>query len=151
MYERWIRDLEAAARAAIPTTYIGDKFRPDWGSFVSVCVCFQPVVSGELTDPKLREFAEIGGPEAESLPLRPGTEYPGVPSMAVKAPIRVVSDPAEEARTETRYWDAVVRRIWELYIKPSGVSFDEVLARVHREHPEIEEERAQGLSRNRNS
>jgi len=150
-HERWIKDLEFAARAAIPSSYIGEKFGRDWGSFVSICVCFQPVVSGECSAPKLREFAEIGGPEALSLPLKPGKQYPGGPLMAVKSPIRVMSDPAEEARIEARYRDDVVRHIWEHYIKHSGVSLDEVLAEVHREHPEIEEERAEGLSRNRNS
>jgi hypothetical protein len=108
-------------------------------------------VSGDPEEPKLREFADIGGPEAQSLPLKPGREYPGGPLMAMKPPIRVMSDPTEEARIEARHRDAVVRCIWELYIEPSGVTLDEVLAKVHRVHPEIEEERADGLSRNRNS
>jgi hypothetical protein len=110
------------------------------------------VVSGDPAEPKLREFAEVGGPEALSLPLKPGKDYPVGPLMTVKAPIRVMSDPAEEARIEARYRDAMLRRIYEIYIEqPSGVSLDDVLARVHREHPEIEEERAEDLSRNRNT
>jgi hypothetical protein len=108
-------------------------------------------VSGDPAEPKLREFAEVGGPKAQSLPLKPGKDYPVGPLMAVKAPIRVMSDPADEARLEARYRDSVVRCIWELYIKPLGVSLDDVLAKVHTEHPEIEQERAESLSRNRNT
>jgi hypothetical protein len=108
-------------------------------------------VSADSAKPKLREFAEIGGPKAHSLPLKPGKNYPGGPLMAVKPPIRVMDDPAEEARIEALYGDAVVRSIWEIYIKSSGVSLDEMLARVHRDHPEIEQERSEGLSQNRDT
>lgn len=40
--EAWSKDLESIARSVIPERYIGNKFRPDWGSFVSACVWCDP-------------------------------------------------------------------------------------------------------------
>jgi hypothetical protein len=151
-YERWVRDLEfIIERTEISPTYIGDKFRPDWGSFISVCVVCQPSASGDLVEPKLLEFANIGGSWAESLPLKPDKDYPGGPLTAVKAPVRVMSDPAEEVRIETRCHNAVLQGVWELYLKPLGLSLDSVLAEVHKAYPEIEQERSEGVSKNKNT
>jgi len=150
-YERWVADLESIARSDIPPIYIGERFRPDWGDFISVCVLFQPSVPGDPSAPKLLEFAELGGPEAESLPLKPEEDYPGGPLMAVKPPIKVMSDPAEELRIETQYWRRVLQGIWELYLKPLGVTLDSVRAEVHEAYPEIEQERSDSLGRNRST
>lgn len=148
-YEPWIEDLEGVARGAIPSIYIGDRFRPDWGSFISLCVLFQPSVSGDPSEPKLLEFADIGGPKETSLPLKPGREYPAGPLMAIKPPIRAMGDPAKEA--EAQYWKAMLRGVWELYIQPSGISFDSMRAGVHKTYPEIEDERSKRLEQNRNA
>jgi hypothetical protein len=150
-YKSWIKDLEKIAREAIQPTYIGEKFRPDWGSFISVCVLYQPSVSGDASEPKLLEFADIGGPWMESLPLKPDKDYPGGPLMAEKAPIRVMGDPAEEVRVENRCHNAVLQAVWELYLKPLGVTLDGILAEDHKAYPEIEQERSEGLSHNKDT
>jgi hypothetical protein len=148
-YESWCGDLELVGRLKIPSAYVGDKFRPDWASFVSVCVWFQPILSGNLATPKLLEYAEAGGPWATSLPLRPQDDYPEEPLMAMKAPVRFMRDPAEEGRIERRYGQAVLRGAWELFIRPLGIGFDQLRAEIHQYRPEIEEERSTGLSRER--
>jgi hypothetical protein len=148
-YESWCRDLEHVARLRIPPAYIGERFQPDWGSFISVCIWFQPTVSGEFATPKLLEYAEVGGPWETSLPLRPQDDHAGEPPMAMKPPVRFMRDPAEETRIERRYGQAVLRGAWELYIKPLGIGFDELRAQIYRAYPEIEEERSTSLSRER--
>ncbi len=134
-YEAWIGDLEAIARIVIPDRYIGEKFRPDWGSFLSACVRFDPSVPGLL------EFADLGGPWAESLPLEPNKEFPEVSFVMLKPPIVEMGDPEEAVRIEKHYWQTLLERVWELYLKPLGLSLAEVLEEIHQRYPEIESRR----------
>jgi hypothetical protein len=71
--------------------------------------------------------------------------------MAVKPPIRFVKDPSEETRIRNRYWYEVLLRAWKLHIRPQGIGFDEMLAGIEREHPEIERRLSDGLRENRTS
>jgi len=142
-YERWIEDLESIARRVIPDRYIGEKFRPDWGSFLSACVWYDPPVPGLLA------FAELGGPWAESLPLEPHKDYPEGPFVMLKPPIVEMGDPVEKLRIEENYWQTLLEKVWELYLKPHGLSLSEVLEEIHHQHPEIETRRSVRLGQNR--
>jgi hypothetical protein len=114
--DAWRKDLVSIARNAIPERYIGEKFRPDWGSFLSACVWFDPPVPGLLA------FAALGGPWPVSLPLEPNEDYPDGPLVMLKPPIVEMGDPVEAKTIEEDYWRTRLEKVWELYLKPADAA-----------------------------
>jgi hypothetical protein len=109
-------------------------------------VYFQPSVSGALSALKLLEFAELGGPWADSLPLKPGEEPADGTYMAVKPPVHFTRSPAERLSAETTYWKGIVHALWELYLEPRGITLETALEAVNRTYPALEEDRERSIT-----
>ena len=48
----------------------------------------------------------------------------------VLPPIKQIRDPQEDRVDEARYWNDILTTVWELYVQPQGVSFEEMLLTV---------------------
>ena len=127
--EQWRGDLNSVVDRLVPEKLRIKTISPGWQEFVAACVLYQPPAT------ELVAFADYAMPGVEVI-LGP-TPSAGIlerfldererPRTMVLPPIRQIRDPREDRADEARYWSDILRTVWELYIRPQGVGFEEML------------------------
>src|SRR5215208_7796856 len=128
-WEQWRGDLNSVVDRLVPEKLRIKTMSPRWQEFVAACVLYQP------PDTELVAFADYAAPGAEVI-LGPSPSAQGLekfldeverPRSMVLPPIKQIRDPQEDRANEVRYWNDVLKTVWELYIQPQGVGFGEML------------------------
>jgi hypothetical protein len=102
---------------------------PRWQDFIAVCVLYQP------PDTELVAFAKYAMPAAEIIlspspgegmldKFKSGEEEP---RPMVLPPIKQIRNPSEDRALEARHWAEILETVWELYIEPQGLDFEQML------------------------
>ena len=127
--KEWRGDLNSVVDRLVPEKLRIKTMSPRWQEFVAACVLYQP------PDTELVGFADYAAPGAEVI-LGPSPSAQGLekfldeverPRSMVLPPIKQIRDPQEDRANEVRYWNDVLKTVWELYIQPQGVGFGEML------------------------
>jgi len=128
-WEQWHGDLNSVVDRLVPEKLRIKTMSPGWQDFVAASVLYQPPGT------ELVAFADYAMPGAEV--ILKSTPSAGIlekfldeverPRTMVLPPIKQIRDPREDRADEARYWNDILTTVWELYVQPQGVGFEQML------------------------